>query len=155
MITKEMRVIQNIGLVLRGTKGNMVLYKINKQSIIFNELKRIFLKFEMLDEIISRNLPKEKIKYALIYGSFAKGTESQSSDIDLLVIGNVSENSLLRSISKTERTLGREINYLLWKEEEFLDRVKKKIPLIKEISKTPVIMIVGEEDGFKRLIEAR
>lgn len=154
-IAKEMPLIYNIGLVLRRTQGNLVLYKINNQSVIYNELKRIFLKFEMLDEIISRDLPKEKIKYALIYGSFAKGTESQSSDIDLLIIGDVNEDALLRSISKTERTIGREINYLLWKEGEFLERVEKKIPLIKEISKTTIIMIVGDEDEFKRLIETR
>ena len=109
----------------------------------------------MLDEIIAKDLSEEKIKYALIYGSFAKGTESQSSDIDLLVIGDVNENTLLRSISKTERTIGREINYLLWKENEFMERVEKKIPLMKEISKTRIIMIVGDEDEFKRLIEAR
>ncbi|MGI0047673.1 MAG: nucleotidyltransferase domain-containing protein [Nitrosotalea sp.] len=154
-ITKEMPLIQNIGVVLRRTQGNLVFYKINKQSIIFEELKRIFLKFEMLDDIIYRDLPKEKIKYALIYGSFAKGTESQSSDIDLLVIGDVNEDALLRSISKIERTLGREINYLLWTEEEFLDRVEKKIPLIKEISKTPIMTIVGDDSEFKRLVEAR
>ncbi|GEM_PF-207312 len=154
-VAKEMPIIQNIGLTLRRTQGNLVFYKINKQSVIFNELKRIFLKFEMLDEIISRDLPKEEIKYAIIYGSFAKGTESPSSDIDLLVIGNVNENALLRSISKTERTLGREVNYLLWTEEEFLDRVKKEIPLIKEIIKTPVMILVGDESEFKRVIEAR
>lgn len=154
-IAKEMPVIQNIGLVLRRTQGNLVFYKLNNQSVIYNELKRIFLKFEMLDEIISRDLPKEKIKYALIYGSFAKGTESQSSDIDLLVIGDVNEDALLRSISKTERTIGREINYLLWKEKEFMERVEKKIPLMNEISKTRIMMIIGDEDEFKRLIEAR
>ncbi|HEV2193824.1 MAG TPA: nucleotidyltransferase domain-containing protein [Nitrosopumilaceae archaeon] len=154
-IAKEMPVIQNIGLVLRRTQGNLVFYKINNQSVIYNELKRIFLKFEMLDEIISRDLPKEKIKYALIYGSFAKGTESQSSDIDLLVIGDVNEDALLRSVSKTERTIGREINYLLWKEKEFMERVEKKIPLMKEISRTRIMMIIGDEDEFKRLVEAR
>lgn len=152
-IAKEMPLVQNIGLVTRRTQGNLVLYKINNQSIIFNELKRIFLKFEMLDEIIAKDLPKEKIKYALIYGSFAKGIESQSSDIDLLVVGDVNENTLLKSISRTERTIGREINYLLWNEKEFLERVTKNIPLIKEISKTPIMMIIGDEDEFKRFIE--
>lgn len=154
-IAKEMPSIYNMGLVQRRTQGNLVFYKINNKSVIFNELKRIFIKFEMLDEVIARDLPKEPIKYALIYGSFAKGTESQSSDIDLLVIGDVSDDALLRSISKTERTLGREVNYLLWTEEEFLDKVDKKIPLIKEISKTPIMMIVGNENEFKRLIETR
>ena len=154
-IAKEMPIIYNMGLVQRRSQGNLVFYKINSKSVIFNELKRIFLKFEMLDEVISKDLPKEDIKYALIYGSFAKGTESQSSDIDLLVIGDVSDNTILRSISKTEGKLGREINYILWTEGELLDKVEKKIPLIKEISKTPVIMITGDESEFKRLIETR
>ncbi len=154
-VAKEMPLIYNMGIVQRRVQGNLVFYKINNKGVIFNELKRIFLKFEMLDEVISRNLPKERIKYALIYGSFAKGTESQSSDIDLLVIGDVSDDILLRSISKTERTLGREINYLLWTEEEFLDKANKRIPLIKEISKTSTIMITGDENEFKRLVEAR
>lgn len=154
-VAKEMPLIYNMGLVQRRAQGNLVFYKINNKSIIFNELKRIFLKFEMLDEVISKDLPKEQIKYALIYGSFAKGTESQSSDVDLLVIGDVKEDDVLRSISKTERGIGREINFILWTEREFLERVEKKIPLIKEISKTPIMMIVGDESEFKRLIEAR
>jgi len=154
-IAKEMPRIHSMGLVLRRTQGSMVFYKINSQSAIYDELRRIFLKFEMFDEIISRDLPKEKIKYALIYGSFASGTESQSSDIDLLVVGDVNDDALLRSISKTERTIGREINYLLWKEKELAERVDKKIPLIKEISKTDIIMIVGDEDEFKRLVKTR
>jgi predicted nucleotidyltransferase/predicted RecB family endonuclease len=154
-VAKEMPLIYNMGLVQRRIQGNLVFYKINNKSIIFSELKRIFLKFEMLDEVISKELPKEDIRYALIYGSFAKGTESQSSDIDLLIIGDVNDNTILRSISKTEGKLGREVNYILWTEEEFLDKVEKKIPLIKEISKTPIIMITGDENEFKRLIEAR
>lgn len=154
-VAKEMPLIYNMGLVQRRAQGNLVFYKINNKSIIFNELKRIFLKFEMLDEVISKDLPKEQIKYALIYGSFAKGTESQSSDVDLLVIGDVKEDDVLRSISKTERRIGREINFILWTEREFLERAEKKIPLIKEISKTPIMMIVGDESEFKRLIEAR
>lgn len=152
-VAKEMPKIQRIGLVLRSSRGNLVFYKINNKSIIFDEMKRIFLKFEMLDEIITKDLPKDNIKYALIYGSFARGEESTTSDIDLLVIGDVDEDSLIRSVSKTERTSGREINFVLWKEEEFLERVRKNIPLIKEISKTPIMMIVGDEDEFKRLIE--
>lgn len=152
-VAKEMPQIQKIGLVIRSSRGNLVFYKINNKSIIFDEMKRIFLKFEMLDEVIAKGLSKQNIKYALIYGSFAKGSESATSDIDLLVIGDVDEDSLIKSVSKTERISGREINFVLWKEEEFLERARKNIPLIKEISKTPIMMIVGDEDEFKRLIE--
>jgi hypothetical protein len=48
---------------------------------------------------------------------------------------------------------GREVNYVLWRESEFSDRVRDRIPLISEISRTPVIVVVGEENEFKRSIE--
>lgn len=152
-VAKEMPQLQKIGLVLRRAQGPLVFYKINNKSIIFDEMKRIFLKFEMLDEALAKGLANKDIKYALIYGSFARGDESETSDIDLLVIGDISEDSMIKSVSKTERVFGREINFVLWKEGDFLDRIKKKIPLIKEITKTPIMMVIGDKDEFKRIIE--
>lgn len=152
-VSKEMPQLQTIGLVSRRVQGPLVFYKINKTNVIFSEMKRIFLKFEMFDEILSKDLMDKDIKYALIYGSFAKGTESETSDIDLLVVGNIEEDSLLKMILKTERTSGREINFILWTEDDLLARIKQKIPLIREIAKTPIMMIAGNEDEFKRIIE--
>jgi predicted nucleotidyltransferase/DNA-binding HxlR family transcriptional regulator len=152
-ITKEMPHLQRIGLVSRRIQGTLVLYKINKKCIIFDEMKRIFLKFETLDEILRQGLPGKDIKYALIYGSFAKGIESETSDIDLLVIGDIDEASMIKSVSRAERTSGRQINFVLWNEKDFAERVRKNIPLIKEIAKTPIMMIIGDKDEFKRIIE--
>jgi predicted nucleotidyltransferase len=109
----------------------------------------------MLDEVILKGLYNKDIKYALIYGSFAKGMETATSDIDLLVVGNVDEDSLMKSVSKTERISGREINFVLWKEKDLMEKARKNIPLIKEISKTPIMMIIGDEDEFKRLVKTR
>lgn len=153
-VAKETRVLLNLGLIQRREKGNLVLYRINKEAAIYDELKRIFMKYELLDEVIKQELPYG-IKYALIYGSFAKGKEETRSDIDLLVIGKVDENKMLKSISEAERKIGREINYNLWSGEEFQRKAKDKIPLLSEILKTPVIMIVGDESEFKRIIRQR
>ncbi len=96
--------------------------------------------------MLSKELVKEKIRYALIYGSFAKGTENETSDIDLLVVGDVAEDYLLKIIPKIERNTGREINFILWTEKEFRVKMQKNILLIREILGTPVMMIVGDED---------
>ena len=150
-VSKELANLTKINLATRRDQGNLSLYKINTKSIIFDEMKRIFLKYEIFSELLSRRLAREATKYALIYGSFAKGTEKEGSDIDLLVIGDVREEYLLKAIPKIERNTGREINFILWTEREFSEKIKKGIPLIKEILKTPVIMIVGDGDEFKRL----
>jgi predicted nucleotidyltransferase len=131
------------------------LYSINKKSVIYDELKRIFLKYEFLDELLASKLRAERVKYALIYGSFAKGVEGERSDIDLLVVGDIAEDKLLKAVNEVERRTGREVNYNLWTEKELGDKVRDQIPLLREIAKTPVIMIIGEENEFKRVIEKR
>ncbi|NHI04332.1 hypothetical protein DYY67_1190 [Candidatus Nitrosotalea sp. TS] len=130
----------------------MMLYKIRTKSPIAEDLKRIFLKTESIGQAIMKDLDTQKIKFAFIFGSFAKGSETSTSDVDMLIIGDVNEDDALRSILKTEKRIGREINFILWTEKEFLEKVEKEIPLIKEISKTPVIMIAGDEYELKRAI---
>jgi predicted nucleotidyltransferase len=154
-VQKELKNLESLGLLGSRRKGNMVLYKLQTKSPIVEDLKRIFLKTESIGHAIVGELDTKKIKFALIFGSFAKGIETPTSDVDLLIIGNVNEDDILRSISKTERRIGREINFILWTEKEFLQKVRENIPLIKEILKTPIIMIVGDEDEFKRSIKQR
>ncbi|MEO9295590.1 MAG: nucleotidyltransferase domain-containing protein [Nitrososphaera sp.] len=158
-VTTELRILQQIGLVVRKEQGNQVLYRANTKSIIYEDLKCIFIKYILVDYIIAKNLTasssEEEIKYALIYGSFAKGTERESSDIDLLVVGKIDDDVLLNSIMNAQREIGREINYILWTEQEFQQKSRERIALLREILKTPVIMIIGEEREFKGSIENR
>ena len=152
-VQKELKNLESLGLLESRKKGNMILYKLHAKSPISEDLKRIFLKTESIGQVILKELDERKIKFAFIFGSFAKGIETQTSDVDMLIIGNVNEDDVLRSISKTERRIGREINFILWTEKEFLEKVEKKIPLIREISKTPIIMIIGDEDELKRFVK--
>ena len=155
-VQKELKNLQETGLLTHRKQGNMILYKLNKASPIVEDLKRIFLKTESIGkEILSGLRDKDKIRYALIYGSFAKGTESESSDIDMLIIGSINEDTILKSIQKIERQIGRTINFLLWTENEFMEKIHSDITLIREILKTPLIMIIGDENEFKRFIKQR
>jgi predicted nucleotidyltransferase len=119
-VQKELKNLQLAGLLTNRKQGNMILYKLNKESPIVEDLKRIFLKTESIGVEILAKLPdNEKIRYALIYGSYAKGTESASSDIDMLIIGGITEDSILKSIQIIEKRIGRTINFVLWTEKEF------------------------------------
>lgn len=155
-VQKELRNLESIGLLSSRKKGNMILYKLQTKSPIADDLKRIFLKTESIGKEILKGIgSKGKIRYALVYGSFAKGTESTASDIDLLVVGNIEEDEILKSISKAEKRIGREVNFILWTEKELLQKIKENITLVREISKTPIIMIIGDENEFKRSIKQR
>lgn len=153
-VARELRNLSGLGIVIERRQGNMALYKINQTSVIVEDLKRLFLKTESLGAELAATLKgREEIRYALIYGSFAKGTEVTSSDIDLLVIGDIDEDSVLGPVLKAQSRIGREINYAVWTERAFLEKAKQNAALVREISKTPVIMLIGDLGEFKRSIK--
>jgi predicted nucleotidyltransferase len=149
-VGKELEKLLKINLVNRYEKGNMNIFSINKGNIILNELKQIFIKTDYLGELIRKELIG-KVKYAFIYGSFAKGEETKSSDIDLFVIGDMKEDNLIKIIQKLERTTNREINYVLWSENTFKQRAKSH-HLLKTIKKSKLIMLIGNESELKQSI---
>ena len=66
------------------------------------ELKNIVFKTVGVEGLLKQLLKEVKgIKVALIYGSFAKNTEHAASDIDLLLTGDINEDSLIKEIKMT------------------------------------------------------
>jgi len=152
MLYKEEKNLVSLGILKEEKKGKITFVSANKDSPNFSELKGLVIKTAGLADILKKTFMKiEKINYALIFGSFASGTETENSDVDLLVVGEAKEDYVLKSSEETERKIGREVNYILWKEKEFLRRAKESHHLLKEILKNPVIMIIGDENGFRKV----
>jgi len=149
---REMERMQPLNIITKTKVGSTTFYKVNQDCTIYEELKRIFLKFELTDEIISDELEKFNIKYTLIFGSFARGTEKESSDLDLLIIGDVKRSIVLRSISELESKIGREINAIIWNEKTFYEKIKHGVSLLSSINKNEIIMVLGDENEFRRTI---
>jgi uncharacterized protein len=91
-----------------------VYYSINQDVPIFHELRGLLLKTVALRDVILEvlNPLSKNIQYAFIYGSEAKGTATFTSDIDLIIVGDVDEVSLHKQIMLAEKNLSR-INQLL------------------------------------------
>lgn len=124
-------------------------FQANTQHPIYPELKRIVAKTVgaegALRELVGK-LPEVKI--ALLYGSFAKGTERQDSDVDLLIVGKpAAEENLLKKISSLEKKLQREINYKFYDEEEFHRKRTKGDPFLDEVFADKKIVLKGDLAG--------
>ncbi|MCK4327924.1 MAG: nucleotidyltransferase domain-containing protein [Candidatus Diapherotrites archaeon] len=155
-VRKEVANLDAVGLVTYRSQGNLSLFKANKTSPIFEDLKNIFIKTISLGTLLKEKMKDyDTIKYALIYGSFAQGVEKQTSDIDLLVVGNISEDELHKVVMEFEKKTSRELNYILWKEKEFQQKAKQGISLLIDIAEHKVIMINGGENEFRQAIGKR
>ncbi len=107
-----------------------------------------------ITEVLKNSLNRNKIKIAFIYGSYAKGEESFLSDIDLMVIGEISSKELSSVISMPRKELMREINYAIFPPHEFVGKVKKNNHFLNAILKDKKIFIVGDENELKTIIKS-
>lgn len=146
-IRRELVKLEKAGLFLIENKGNLVYYYLNQAYPLYPELKGIISKTSGVPITIKSMLEKIKgIKQAFIYGSFAKNEQKPTSDIDLLIIGEVNENKLVAPCRKLEKELQREINYTLYSQTDFDRKKKAKDPFVLEVVKQPKVFLIGTEN---------
>ena len=153
-VQREVEKLHDIGFLEKSVSGNRVYYKVNRNNPIFEDLKSIFFKSLGIAEALKENLQGKKIKIAFIYGSYARGQENLLSDIDLMVIGNISSKELSGLLSGPKTELMREINYAVFPLKEFINKVVQKDNFINSVLKDKKIFIIGSEDELKGLIKS-
>ena len=151
-IRREFLVLEKNGIFTREKQGNQVYYFLNTDSPIFSEMKSIVSKTIGAQGELKKSLISIKgIKTAFVFGSFANGKEDSLSDIDLMIVGEIDENQLVRKISKLENRLDREINYHIFSQKEFAKRIKGKDFFISGILSKPIIFLIGGNEGIPRV----
>jgi len=141
-LSKEFAKLEKEGIFISTTRGNQKYFSLNKKYPLYKELRSIIFKTigveGRLKEIMEYT---EGILLSFIYGSFAQNKENTTSDIDLLIVGNPDEDKLMQKIEDLEKRLQREINYNIYPEEEFKDKLRKKDSFILNILEGPKIIL--------------
>lgn len=146
-VKRELENLEKIGLIKK--QKNKI--KLNKKNNIAEDLKNIFIKTDYIVYPIKEVLKDKRIKYSLIFGSFARGEFNEDSDIDLLVVGNVSLSEIYKALKPAESRIRKEINPSAWKMNELIE--KSKTGFIKDIFSKKIIMIKGEENELRKIVK--
>ena len=145
-VRRELANLESFGLITGKRSGNQQYYTVNTAHFLYADLQKIILKTEGIAGSIQNALTGEAVTCAFIYGSFAKGTAQERSDIDLFIVGSVAEDNILPLIYKCEKESGREINYTLMTDNEFRKRQKDNDPFVKNVMNEDKIIITGTCD---------
>jgi uncharacterized protein len=81
----------------------------------------------------------------------AKSAETASSDIDLLVIGDVGFVGVVSCLSTVETTLGPEINPTVYPPSEYAMKLKAKNHFLTSVLREKKIFVTGDEHELRRL----
>lgn len=147
---RELSKLAEAGLLLRERQGNQVLYQANRVCPVFDELAGVFRKTSGAVIVVLGALEgvASQIQFALLFGSFAQGTETSGSDVDVLVVGNASFAEVVRALYPAQELLQRGINPVVYAPDEFFLRLKNKEPLVVDVLSKPKLFLIGTEHDF-------
>ena len=142
-----MKNLESLGLLTSESQGNQKFYSVNEDFFLYSELKGIIFKTTGVLGLLKEALAKLKgIEAAFIYGSYATGKETESSDVDIMIVGKSDLTELNEEISGLEDKLDREINYMCFDREEYEERKKIKDAFVSEILAEEKILLKGSEN---------
>jgi predicted nucleotidyltransferase len=95
------------GMLKESRKGNLKLFSLAEEHPVVKQLK-ILINVSELHAILKGFTDKGFEAY--LFGSAARGEDTENSDIDLLIIGKVTNNQLADLTAKIENELKRDVN---------------------------------------------
>jgi predicted nucleotidyltransferase len=146
-LQRELRSLEQSGILQQHKDGRRAYFKAETRSPIFRELRSIFEKTVGMIPTLRVALGPfaDRIACAFVYGSIARREEHATSDVDLMVIGNVGLGDLAPSLRKAEKHLGREINVTNYSENEFSTKVAKGDHFLTGVLKGSLQFVKGEQ----------
>lgn len=128
-VRRELDNLKKIGLLKSRLRNRKKFYIVNKDFLIYNELRDIFIKASTNDEQMARALTKMgQIDFLMLGGVFV----GVQSSVDLLLVGEVDKNKLQAYLDKSPEGK-KDIKFTIISTKDFLYRIECKDKFIREI----------------------
>jgi len=145
-VWKELHRLEGVGILKSAPRGHARVYEVNPTCPIAPELRSIVLKTAGIGAVLRDHLQVlGTVREAYIYGSFASGEADKHSDIDVMVIGEVELESLAEVIATAEQKLNRPINYAVFSEREWAEKLTQEDAFATNVIRSPRIPLIGGE----------
>lgn len=146
-LSRELAKLVDGGLLRKEAIGNQMHYRANRQCPVFEELASILRKTSGLADVLGEALLPlaRQLQSAFVFGSMASGKAHAESDIDLLLIGDVTFSELIKVLYPLQETLGREINPKIYPRAEWQALIAQQGAFIQEVLHKPKVFIIGNE----------
>jgi DNA-binding transcriptional ArsR family regulator len=154
-VQRELSRLVEGGLVEREREGRQVYFSANRDAAIFPELRGIIQKTAGAADVLRASLApllrEDRLPLAFVYGSVARDEQSARSDVDVMILGDVTLAEVIPSIRVAEQKLGRDINPSVYPIREYRAKLKRRAPFLKRVMAGPKLFIKGDERELGRL----
>lgn len=155
-LNRELAKLAQAGVLLRQQVGNQVHYQANRSCPVFDELAGLLRKTAGLAAVLVDTLAPladaGHIDVALVFGSVARGEETASSDVDVLILGDLALADAVEALHPAQDTLHREINPVVYRPADFADTLAAGNTWARDIVAKPKLFLIGGADDFAELV---
>jgi predicted nucleotidyltransferase len=152
-LQRELGALVESGILRSRRDGNRLYFRAEMDSPIFVPLRELITQTLGIVEALRESLAplQEKIHWAFIYGSVARGEEHTLSDVDLLVIGSIGLAGLSPILRKLEHKFNREVNATCYSIEVFQKKIQSQNHFLTNVLKKEKIYLIGDKDELEQL----
>ena len=144
-IKRELDRMVAAGILNLRRQGNQHHYRANPDCPIYNELRNIVRKtIGIVDALQEALVPlADHIEWAFVFGSVASGRDSVGSDIDLMLIGDLSFAEAVTALHPAQEALSREVSPKVFRVNEWRRLLEENDAFIREVSQNPRLDVIG------------
>ncbi len=122
-------------IILLKKVGPTNLYSLNREDSFVKQLK-ILQNLSLLINL-KKTLSKHNVKLYL-YGSAARGEDTENSDLDILVIGRVKKEEIIGEINKLSAGINRKISSVIFSDLQWSEMARKDKAFYERVEKDKV-----------------
>lgn len=148
-VQREVDRLGGSGIVTLASIDGRRFIQANPATPVFEELRAIIAKTTGIPGLLRSALESEgeHVRFALLYGSIAKGTDTSSSDVDVLIVSDkLTQEAAYTLFHDVETRLGRKVNPTIYTREEFKKRRRGRNPFLEKVLAGTHVVLVGNED---------
>lgn len=127
---KHLKELANEQLLILETKGKMKFYKLNRENEIVKKLKVAYNFSLPVVKLLGDVGEKLGVKVYL-YGSAARGEDTEDSDLDVLIIGRAKLEDVEKELKPVRGKFNKKIKIMLFTQNEWL-KMREKDPALYE-----------------------
>lgn len=154
VVQRELRQLVDAGILTRTVSGHQTYYQADRACPIFDELRSVVTKTAGVADILRDALAPlgERLAIAFIFGSVARGSEGAASDVDLLIVGDVTFGEVAEAVGPAQERLAREVNPKVYPQAEFVTKVRAGQHFLTRVLALPKVFLVGTDHDLARLV---
>jgi predicted nucleotidyltransferase len=150
-VQRELARLEAAGLVTAVRIGKQKHYQANPASPVFEELRTLVLKTSGLADVLREALASvsSRMRAAFVYGSIAKGEDTATSDVDLMVVSDsLTYADLFGALEEASAQLGRKVAPTIYSSNELAKRVRQDNAFVTRVLKQPKLWLIGSESDL-------